>query len=138
MDATSLSAELAAMPLFTGLDERQLEEVAGSVLTRRVKAGKTIIKEGQWGHEFLLVLAGELEVRRDGQVVATIGAGSFVGELAVLGDVRRSATVVAKTPVAIGAIPASLFDALIFDIPVLAERVKAAGARYSPPAAPPA
>jgi len=131
---TELAAELAAMPLFAGLTVRQLEDVAGTVLERSVKAGKTVIKEGQWGHEFLLVLEGELEVRRSGEVVATRGPGSYVGELAVLGEVRRNATVVAKTPVVIGSIEASLFGPLLSDIPVLAERI-AAAVQYEPPTA---
>ncbi|TFH15587.1 MAG: cyclic nucleotide-binding domain-containing protein [Acidimicrobiales bacterium] len=131
-----LADELAEMSLFAGLTRHQLEEVAGTVLERQVKAGKTVIKQGQWGHEFLLVLEGELEVRRDGLVVATTGPGSFVGELAVLDDVRRNATVVATTPAVIGAIEASLFVPLLTDVPVLADRIAANAVRYESPADP--
>lgn len=125
MDEHSLEARLATMPLFTGLSGRELENVAGTVLQRRVKAGKTIIKQGNWGHEFVVVLEGEIEIRRDGQVLASLPAGSYVGELAVLADVRRNATVVAKTPVVIAAIDTGLFRALLAEIPVLADRIAA-------------
>jgi CRP-like cAMP-binding protein len=118
-----LAAELAVMPLFAGLTAHQTEDVAGCVIERRVKAGKTLLTQGQWGHEFLLVLDGELEVRRDGQTIATIGPGGYVGELAVLDEVRRNATVVARTPVVVGSIESSLFGPLLVDIPVLAERI---------------
>ena len=128
MDETSLEDQLAVMPLFAGLTPEQLEEVAGTVLDRRVKPGKAVIKAGNWGHELVLVLEGEVDVLRDGQVVATLGPGNHVGEVAVLDDYRRNATVVAKTPVVIGAIDTGLFHALLREIPVLAERVAATAA----------
>ena len=128
MDEMSLEDQLAAMPLFAGLTPDQVDEVAGTVLDRRVKAGKPVIKAGNWGHELVLVLAGEVEVLRDGQVVATLGPGDHVGEVAVLDDSRRNATVVAKTSVVIGAIDTSMFRALLRDIPVLAERLAATAA----------
>ena len=140
MDELSLDAQLGAMPLFAGLTARQLEDVAGTVLDRRVKAGKAVIKEGNWGHEFVIVLDGEVEVVRNGAVVATLGPGDYVGELAVLDDVRRNATVVAKTPVVIGAIDTGQFRALLREIPELADRIAAAAAargvppRRTPPA----
>jgi CRP/FNR family transcriptional regulator, cyclic AMP receptor protein len=128
MDEMSLEDQLAAMPLFAGLTPDQVDEVAGTVLDRRVKAGKPVIKAGNWGHELVLVLAGEVEVLRDGQVVATLGPGDHVGEVAVLDDSRRNATVVAKTSVVIGAIDTGMFRALLRDIPVLAERLAATAA----------
>jgi CRP-like cAMP-binding protein len=136
MDERSLDAQLGAMRLFAGLTDRQLEAVAGTVLDRRVKAGKTVIKEGNWGHEFVLVLEGEVDVVRNGAVVATLGPGDHVGELAVLDDVRRNATVVARTPVVIGAIDTGQFRALLREIPELAERIAAAAAARGVPAAP--
>jgi CRP/FNR family cyclic AMP-dependent transcriptional regulator len=128
MEEISFEAQLAAMPLFAGLTARQLEDVAGTVLGRRVKAGKTVIKEGNWGHEFVLVLEGEVEIRRDGNVLATLGPGDYVGEVAVLDNVRRNATVVAKTSVVVGAIDTGLFRSLLTEIPVLSERIAAAAA----------
>lgn len=125
-----LAAELAELPLFAGLTPHQLENVAGAILERRVKPGRSVIKQGQWGHEFLLVLEGELEIRRDDRVVATAGPGSFVGEQAVLDDARRNATVVAAAPAVVGSIEASLLGPLLDDIPVLAERIASITASY--------
>jgi CRP/FNR family transcriptional regulator, cyclic AMP receptor protein len=130
-----LAAELAEMPLFAGLAPHQVEDVAGTILERRVKQGKAVIKEGQWGHEFLLVLEGEMEVRRGDRVVATKGPGTYIGELAVLDDTRRNATVVATTDVVVGSIEASLFAPLLSDIPVLADRIAATSALYDTPSA---
>jgi CRP/FNR family cyclic AMP-dependent transcriptional regulator len=130
-----LRAELSAMPLFAGLDERQLDSVAGTVIERRIKPGKKVIKEGQWGHQFLIVLEGELEIWRGGEVVDTVGPGGHVGELALLGDVRRNATVVARTAVVVGSIEASLFAPLLHDLPLVAERIAATVAGYDLPPA---
>jgi CRP-like cAMP-binding protein len=124
-DTSAIEAQLATMPLFAGLTSRQLNEVAGTVLSRSVKAGKPVIKEGNWGHEFVLVLEGEIEIHRDGQVVDVTGPGSYVGELAILDDVRRNATVLARTPVVVGAIDAGLFRSLLWEIPELEERIRA-------------
>jgi CRP-like cAMP-binding protein len=131
MEAIPLEDQLAVMPLFAGLSREELEQVAGTVLDRRVKPGKAVIRVGNWGHEVILVLEGEVDVQRDGQTVATLGPGSHVGEVAVLDDARRNATVVAKTPVVIGAIDSGLFRSLLRDIPVLAERVAASAAERS-------
>ncbi len=133
MDDNSLDALLATMPLFAGLSERQLEAVAGTVIERRVKPGKAVIKEGSWGHEFVLVLEGEVEIVRDGNVLATLGAGDYVGELGVLDDVRRNATVIARSAVVVGAIDTGLFRSLLSEIPVLVERIAASVVERSAP-----
>jgi len=138
MDQSSLIARLSAMPLFAGLTAREMQEVAGTVLERKAKAGKPIIKEGNWGYEVVLVLDGEIDVVRDGTVVDTVGPGNYVGEMAVLKDVRRNATVMAKTAVVYGTIDAGLFRSLIWEIPVLAERIAADVPNHSPRPAPPA
>lgn len=131
-----LADELAKMSLFAGLTGHQLEDVAATMFERRVKPGKTVITQGQWGHEFLVVIEGELEVRRDDQVVATTGPGGYLGELAVLDDARRNATVVTTTAAVIGAIETSLFIPLLADIPILAERIAAHSTTYESPSEP--
>jgi voltage-gated potassium channel len=130
----SIDAQLAAMPLFAGLQPRDLVEVSGAITQRKVKAGKSVIKAGNWGHEFVLVLDGEIEVRRDGEVVDVTGPGSFVGERAVLADVRRNADVIARTDVVVGAIEGGLFRSLVDEIPGLAERLTAEAANRKPAA----
>jgi len=132
--ADSLEQLLARMPLFAGLPDDALELIAGCVLDRTVKAGKTVIREGNWGHEVVLVLDGTVEVRRGEAVVATLGPGAVVGEVAVLDDSRRNASVVAVTPTAIGAVDYGQFRALLHEIPELAARVDALAAERRPDA----
>lgn len=116
-----LTATLASMPAFAGLDHQDLDDVARSMEERHVKAGKALIKEGQWGHELIVVLAGEVEIRRGDTVVATEGPGSVLGEAAVLTDARRNASVVARTPVTVGTIEYSQLHALVETIPALGQ-----------------
>lgn len=120
-----LVTALAAIPVFAGLADEDLDDVARSIQERDVKAGKILIKQGQWGHELLVVLAGEVEVRRDDHVVATVGPGSIVGETAVLTDARRNASVVATTASTVGTIEYSQLHALVDTIPALGERLDA-------------
>jgi CRP-like cAMP-binding protein len=132
MKQPPIDAQLSAMPLFAGLKPRELSEVAGAITQRHVKEGKSVIKEGNWGHEFVLVLEGEIEIHRDGQLVDVTGPGSYVGELAVLDDVRRNADVIARTPVIVGTIEAGLFRSLLDEIPELEERIKAESVNRKP------
>jgi CRP-like cAMP-binding protein len=122
-DDDPILATLRTMAVFADLTDEELDDVTRSIRTRDVKAGKVLIKQGQWGHELLVVLDGEVEVRRDGEVVATQGRGSVVGEVAVLTDARRNASVVTRTAATIGAIEYTQLHALVDTIPVLAERL---------------
>ena len=122
---SSIVARLSAVPLFAGLSDDDLDDIARSLEVRQVKAGKTLIKQGQWGHELLVVLDGEVEIRRDDQTVATQGPGSVVGETAVLSDARRNASVVARAAATVGTIEYSQIHALIDTIPELGGRLDA-------------
>ena len=118
-----LATDLESMALFAGLTPEEVDDVARSIRERDVRAGKVLIKQGQWGHELLVVLAGEVEVRRDDEILAVQGPGSVVGETAVLNDARRNASVVARTDVRVGVIEYTQLHALLDTIPRLAERL---------------
>jgi CRP/FNR family transcriptional regulator, cyclic AMP receptor protein len=92
---------LAQVPLFKGLSKKHLKRIAQLATPLDLPAGKALTKEGEIGHEFVVVLEGEVEIKHGDDVVATRGAGDFVGEIALLSDRPRTATVVAKTPVSI-------------------------------------
>ena len=113
------------MPVFAGLAPADIDDVANAISERRVKAGKVLIKRGEWGHELLVVLDGEVEVWRDDELLAVQGPGAVVGEVAVLTDARRNATVMARSEATIGAIEYSQLHALVDTIPLLAERIGA-------------
>ncbi|MBI4279525.1 MAG: cyclic nucleotide-binding domain-containing protein [Armatimonadetes bacterium] len=89
---------LKRVPLFTGLPEQDLERIAGTVKERQYAAGEEIVQQGRPGFSFFMILDGGVEVRRDGHVLRALEPGEFFGEIAVLDDAPRSATVVATRP----------------------------------------
>jgi CRP-like cAMP-binding protein len=78
-----------------------------------VPAGKELVKEGDYAHEFMAIEEGEAEVLRGGQRVATLGPGDFFGEIALLRDVPRTATVRAVDPLRLYAVERDEFIAAV-------------------------
>jgi len=89
---------LAKVPLFSGLEERDLRAIADVGREVSFESGRTIIKQGEPGLSFLLILEGRVEVRKKGKTVAAMGAGGFFGEMTVFDDRPRSADIVAIEP----------------------------------------
>jgi CRP-like cAMP-binding protein len=92
------SAEtLGKVPLFEGLDRRELEQIASSMRERRYKAGATITQEGSGGVGFFVIEEGEADVSVAGDQKASIGPGDYFGEIALLTESPRTATLTART-----------------------------------------
>ncbi len=89
---------LRAVPLFAGCTDKQLAFIATRVEDLDFPAGKVLTEQGKSGGEFFVVLTGEAEVRHDGVVVNRMKAGDHFGEIALLDNGPRTATVVATTP----------------------------------------
>ena len=111
--------ELAEIPLFQNLSAKQLAAVDRLVTTIDVAAGRELIRQGEPGREFIVVVAGEAEVRRDGNVIAIRGPGTFFGEMALLLDRPRNASIVATTPMTIDVIDRQDFKRLLEEFPDL-------------------
>ena len=110
---------LAKIPLFQTLSAKQLAAVDGLVTTLDVAAGRELIRQGEPGREFIVVVEGEAEVSRDGEVIATRGPGSFFGETALLLDQPRNASVTAKSRMTIEVIDRQDFRRLLDQYPDL-------------------
>jgi CRP-like cAMP-binding protein len=103
-------ALLRKIPAFAGCSERELAETARHVDEWSVGVGATLTKEGAIGHEAFIIVEGRADVVIHGETVAELGPGDFVGEMAMLDHRPRSATVVAKTPMALLLIGPEAFD----------------------------
>jgi CRP-like cAMP-binding protein len=104
---------IRGLPLFELCSRRDLRRIAALAEEREVTAGTELIREGEPGSEFYVVVEGEVDVRRRGRRVARLGAGSFVGEIALLSRSPRTATVVAVTTLRVLAISGDDFVHLL-------------------------
>jgi CPA1 family monovalent cation:H+ antiporter len=92
------AAELASIPLFAELTLDQRESVARLCEKAEVAQGDTLLREGDFGYAMFAITSGSAEVVQDGVVIRTLGPGDVFGEVAVLAGGRRTASVVATTP----------------------------------------
>ena len=117
---------LAKVPLFKDLSKKHLQHVASLATRLDLPAGRELTREGALGHEFIVVLEGEVEVRHGDKVVATRGPGEFFGEIALLENRPRTATVLTKTDVSVEVIGQREFATLLADEPEVAAQLEAA------------
>jgi CRP/FNR family cyclic AMP-dependent transcriptional regulator len=123
MPADRKLEHLANVRMFSSLSKKELGLVSRAADVVKTKAGTEIVTEGRTGHEFFLILAGEAAVRRNGRKVATLGPGSYFGELALLDRGPRSATVVAESDVDLLVIGQREFMAVLDQVPNLAHKL---------------
>jgi CRP-like cAMP-binding protein len=114
---------LASVPLLSGCSKKELQAVARASDEVALPAGKVLCEEGTVGREAFVIVDGTAEVRRNRHKVATVGAGTCVGELALLDPGPRTATVVADTDMTVLAIGAREFAALLDEVPAIAHKV---------------
>jgi CRP-like cAMP-binding protein len=110
---------LRGLPLFELCSKRDLRRIAALAEERTIESGTELIREGEPGTEFYVVVDGEVDVRRRGRRIARLGASSFVGEIALLSRSPRTATVVAATPLRVLAISGRDFVELLDTLPEL-------------------
>jgi CRP-like cAMP-binding protein len=126
---------LHSVPFFSGMSKRELAAVSQQADEVDVPPGKVLAREGQFGHEFFIIDSGTAEVIRDGETIAELGAGDFFGEMALLDEDRRTATVTAKTPMSLIVMTRSSFRSLDRDQPTVHAMVsKAIAERHAPTA----
>jgi CRP-like cAMP-binding protein len=98
--------DLKNVPLFAGLDKRQLKKLAGHFRERKVNPGTAVVQEGEMsGVGFFVVAEGEATVAVGGNDVRTIGPGDHFGELALVNEGKRTATITSKTELRLYEIP---------------------------------
>jgi CRP/FNR family transcriptional regulator, cyclic AMP receptor protein len=120
------------VPLFAPLGKAQLAQLASIADEVDLPQGRVLTSEGERGREFFVLLDGEAEVRRNGRKVASVGQGDFFGELALVCDRPRTATVTATTPVRVLVIKDTDFRSTLLRTPQIALRVLQAVAERLP------
>jgi len=127
---------LGSTPIFAPLPGGSLEHLAARLVPLRLEPGSVIVREGDPGDRFYIVADGRLEVSQDGVTLTDLHEGGYFGEIALLRDVSRTATVTARTDVVLYALDRDDFLAAVTGHPQSAEAAETVmSARLAGPAA---
>ena len=114
---------IKGVPLFSGCSRRELDEIAAIADELSIAEGKELTREGATGREFLVLIEGSADVRRKGRKINTLGAGDFLGEIALVTGAPRTATVKTTSPSRMLVITARDFRTLLRHMPSLQIKV---------------
>lgn len=115
--------DLRKVPLFSGCTVAELRSIATLGTETTVHDGHVLTEQGKPGYEFCLIRSGEVRCSIDGKEVATLGAGDFFGEMALLDHGPRHATVVAHGTVQLLVLDSREFSALLDTAPSIAKKL---------------
>jgi CRP-like cAMP-binding protein len=124
--AVATTEDLAGIPLFDSLETGAQEAIASWFELRDVSSGVTLTGEGASGYSFYVLRDGAATVTVDGDDVRALGPGDFFGELAILGDGRRTATVTTTSPSQVLVLFGTEFRRLQQEYPDLAAQIESA------------
>jgi CRP-like cAMP-binding protein len=131
--ASDTATLLKKVPLFSDLDNRELEEIAGSMKQRTFSSGQEIAVEGESGVGFFVIEDGEAKVTVHGDEVRRLGPGDYFGELALISQGARTATVTADTDLKTYGMTFWDFRPLVEDTPGIAWKLlQGAVKQYAP------
>ena len=114
---------IRAVPLFARCSRKELAEVAKLADEIGFGPDRELIREGETGREFFVLLDGTADVRRNGRKIRTLGPGDFFGEIALVAKTPRTATVVTSSEVELLVITAQSFRTLLDHQPQIATKV---------------
>lgn len=114
---------LTKVPMFEACSKKELQLIGRLAEDVKVAEGKELITEGTTGREFFVIVDGEAKVSRNGREVASIGAGSYFGELALLQNAPRNATVTAESDLEVVVLGQREFLGLLNQVPALSIKV---------------
>ena len=120
-------------PLFGNCSKQELADVATIADELDLPEGRALIRQGERGREFFVLLEGEAAVTRNGESMATMRAGDFFGEIALVSDAPRTATVTSTTPVRVLVVTDRAFRSLLERSPQIQLKVlRALAERLAP------
>jgi len=120
---------LRKAPLFADLTKAELEHLAKVTEDLEVEAGRVLCREGELAQEFFVIIEGEAEATKDGKTLSTMGPGDFFGEIALLEDIPRTATVTATTELRFFVLSRRSFWSMVDAMPDVERKILRALAR---------
>jgi len=129
MTTNTTIAALASIELFAGLSKKELAAIDRLITPIDIKAGKEVIKEGTAGREAFIIVEGTASVWRDGKLIASVGKGSVLGEVALLANRARTATVQAETAMTVEVLNRREFEQLLDQSPAITRKLLVATAK---------
>jgi CRP-like cAMP-binding protein len=114
---------LKRVPLFASCSKQELDALALVADEIDLREGSTLTREGQPGREFFVLIEGTVEVTRDGEEIARLGAGDWFGEIALLTKASRTATVTAASPVRVLVVTDRAFRQVLETTPSIAVKM---------------
>jgi CRP/FNR family transcriptional regulator, cyclic AMP receptor protein len=123
MTTDEKAAALAGITFFSGCNDRQRADIAHLAAERNVGAGEELCHEREFDTHVFVILEGEADASTGGSVIGAVGPGEVVGELAMLGDGHRKATLQARTPMRVLVLDADDVDSVLAADPHSQERL---------------
>ncbi len=121
--ASSTEELLGDIPIFADLSKKERKKISSLMTLIEVPSGRAIITQGEVGREFMIIVEGQADVRRDGESIATLGPGDFLGELAVLSGAPRTADVVATSDMVLETLNRREFMSLLDESASIAKKI---------------
>jgi CRP/FNR family cyclic AMP-dependent transcriptional regulator len=122
-ESDSILGMLDKTSLWSGLSKRDLKAIAKLSKERSYEPGETIVRKGEGGVGFYLIIEGAVDIKSDGKTLTKLGPGQFFGEMSVLDNQPRSADVVVVEPTRCLTLSAWSFNAMISENPKIALRM---------------
>jgi CRP-like cAMP-binding protein len=120
------AARLKEVPLFSSLSAKEVEKLARWTDQVSIREGEALATEGRFAHEFFVIADGRAEVTQDGERINDLEPGDFFGEIALISDAPRTATVTTTSPVRALVVTARSFQRLVEEMPEIQRNVLAA------------
>jgi CRP-like cAMP-binding protein len=118
-------SELRSIPLFQSLTSEERRAIAPHADEIDVPEGTELVRQGEFAYEFFVIEEGTAEVNRDGEHVAELGPGDFLGEMGIVGKAVRNATVVTTSPARVVVMTEQAMRSMASTNPAVADRITA-------------